>query len=110
MKLLLDQNLSHRLVPALQSHFVGSAHVRDFGLQRADDADIWVLAINQGFVIVSKDEDFHQRSLVRGAPPKAVWVKLGNCTTAQVRDLLTSRRAEIEAFVENADASFLVLS
>ena len=109
MKLLLDQNLSYRLVTALQAHFAGTAHVRDFGLQSAEDLDVWALAASQGFVIVSKDEDFHQRSFVYGAPPKVVWVKLGNCSTAQVRELLVSRRLEIESFVTNPDASFLVL-
>lgn len=47
MKLLLDQNLSHRLVSSLQSQFAGSAHVRDFGLQRAGDAEVWALAAHR---------------------------------------------------------------
>lgn len=41
MKLLLDQNLSHRLVPSLSDVCPGSVHVRDAGLAQADDEAVW---------------------------------------------------------------------
>ena len=62
MKLLFDQNLSHKLVVQLAAEFPGSAHVRDCGLSRAPDPELWSYAAAQGFVIVSKDVDFQQRS------------------------------------------------
>jgi predicted nuclease of predicted toxin-antitoxin system len=70
MKLLLDQNLSYRLVPDLLGGFPGSRHVRDEGLSHADDSQIWEFAKQQDFAIVSKDTDFFNRSLLRGHPPK----------------------------------------
>jgi predicted nuclease of predicted toxin-antitoxin system len=110
MKLLFDQNLSHRLVRDLAAEFPGSAHVRDLGLAVAPDPDVWAYAAANGFVIVSKDTDFQQRALLYGHPPKVIWVRLGNCTTAAVASLLRLRLADIQAFEADAAASFLALS
>jgi predicted nuclease of predicted toxin-antitoxin system len=88
VKLLLDENLSPRLVPALPENFPESAHVRDLELQSAADEDVWERAHEDGYAIVSKDSDFLHRGLLRGFPPKIVWVRLGNCTTQEVLDVL----------------------
>ena len=64
MKLLLDQNLSLRLARTLAAIYPDTTHVRDVGLQAADDDTVWAFASAHGFVIVSKDADFHQRSFV----------------------------------------------
>ena len=109
MKLLFDQNISHRLCTLLRDLYPNSAHVRDFNLHTADDATVWEHAKNDGFAIVSKDDDFHQRSFLHGHPPKVVWVRLGNCSTDQIAVLLRERHAEIQNFTEDPDASFLSL-
>jgi predicted nuclease of predicted toxin-antitoxin system len=109
MKLLFDQNLSHRLVGLLTAEFPGSAHVRDMGLSAAPDPDVWAYAAANGFVIVSKDTDFQQRALLYGHPPKVIWVRLGNCSTAAVATLLLSRLADIRAFESDPVASFLAV-
>lgn len=110
MKLLFDQNLSHRLVAQLATEFPDSQHVRNVGMASATDSMVWEFAGEQGFVIVSKDTDFEQRAVLRGPPPKVVWIRLGNCTTEDVSKLLRSRRAELLAFDADPTASFLVLS
>jgi predicted nuclease of predicted toxin-antitoxin system len=110
MKLLFDQNLSHRLVGQLAAEFPGSAHVRDANLAAAPDPDVWAHAAAHGFVIVSKDTDFQHRALLHGCPPKVIWVRLGNCTTAAVATLLRSRLPDIAAFEADPTASFLALS
>lgn len=65
MKLLLDENLSRRIVPFLQDHFPGSSHVVMGGLERAGDNTVWSDAEENGFVVVSNDSDFHEISLLR---------------------------------------------
>ena len=110
MKLLFDQNLSHRLVGLLAAEFPGSTHVRDVGLAASPDPGVWAHAIAGGFTIVSKDTDFEQRSLLLGHPPKVVWVRLGNCPTAAVATLLHDRMTEMRAFEADPTASFLALS
>jgi len=103
MKLLLDENLSHRLVALLQDAYPGTQHVAHVGLQGATDAVIW------GFALVSKDDDFRQLSLLRGAPPKVVVLAIGNGGNAQALALLTDNRARVAAFEADAQESVLVL-
>ena len=79
MKLLFDQNLSSALVARLEDLFPGSTHVKAEGMDEAPDIEVWLFAKQQGFTIVSKDSDFQQRSLLFGAPPKVVWLRVGNC-------------------------------
>jgi predicted nuclease of predicted toxin-antitoxin system len=110
MKLLFDQNLSHRLVSQLGAEYPGSEHVRLVGLATAPDPVVWSYAAAQGFVIVSKDSDFQHRALLLGHPPKVVWIRLGNCSTAAVAALLRSRQADLLAFEGDPIASFLALS
>lgn len=109
MKLLLDQNLSPRLSSTLAGMFPGSIHVRDVGLQAADDDALWTYAADHGFVIVSKDADFHQRSFVLGHPPKVVWIRRGNCTTIEIEQILRARQPELLAFEQDEQGAFLVL-
>ncbi len=109
MKRLLDQNLSPRLTRALTSVYPGSTHVRDVGQQAADDDAVWAYAAEHGFVIVSKDADFHQRSFVFGHPPKVVWIRRGNCSTAEIEEILRVRRSDLLAFERDEHGAFLAL-
>lgn len=109
MKALLDQNLSFRLVQVLLPRFPGSCHVRDKGLTGDDDERIWELAKAGGFFIVTKDNDFLARALVRGHPPQVVQVRLGNASTRQIADLLCARVDDIENFVvANQESVFML--
>lgn len=109
MKLLFDENLSPRLVDLLSSLFPESNHVRNVGLAKADDDRVWSYAQEHGFTIVSKDSDFHQRSFVWGAPPKVIWIRLGNCTTEDMANLLIHHQTDLEAFENNPEGAFLEL-
>ncbi|MGD2122642.1 MAG: DUF5615 family PIN-like protein [Gemmatimonadota bacterium] len=110
MKLLLDENLSPDLVQALSHDYPGSAHVRDLGLQSATDQAVWERARTDGYTVVSKDSDFRQMSFLFGAPPKVVWIRLGNCSTADILTLLRDRRAVLQSFWVDPVAAFLMLS
>jgi len=110
MKLLFDQNVSSDLVHRLSDLFPGSTHVKNLGMTKADDDSIWSHARENGMVIVSKDSDFQQRSLLLGAPPKVVWLKVGNCPTKRIEALLRERSAELHTFEEDRLQSLLILS
>jgi predicted nuclease of predicted toxin-antitoxin system len=109
VRLLLDQNLSPRLVPALVDLYPSSAHVREVGLQTADDDAVWRYAAEHGFVIVSKDADFHERSFLLGHPPKVVWIRRGNCSTDDVVALLRGQHSAMLGFEGDEEGSFLAL-
>ncbi len=109
MKLLFDENVSHRLVALLAGTYPGSTHVRHIGLLGASDTAIWDHAREFDFVVVSKDNDFRQRSFVHGAPPKVIWLEVGNAGTDVIAEFLRDSEVPIAAFVLNDDAALLVL-
>jgi predicted nuclease of predicted toxin-antitoxin system len=81
VKLLLDENLSDRIIFRIGDLFPGSMHVKTVGLSDADDDVVWEWAKQHGFTIASKDTDFHQRAIVFSHPPKVIWLRVGNCQT-----------------------------
>ncbi|HLF83979.1 MAG TPA: DUF5615 family PIN-like protein [Blastocatellia bacterium] len=109
MKLLFDENVSHKLVGALADVFPGSEHVRNVGLKAVDDRLVWEYGAAKDLIIVSKDSDFYQRSLLFGHPPKVVWIRRGNCSTADIAALVRRHFDDIRKFKDNAQESFLVL-
>lgn len=110
MKLLFDENLSFRLVAALADIYPDSRHLREIGLLGADDLRIWSYAAEHGFLLASKDTDFYERSLVFGAPPKIIWLRIGNSTVNETITLLRSQYIVIRHFAEDAIATFLPLT
>ena len=106
MKLLFDQNLSHRLVGLLGDLFPNSIHVRQIGLHEADDLTIWNHAKEHDLVIVTQDSDYADWNKIRGVPPPIVWLRCGNASVdeihAKLRDaaerilLIAAEQAEIE--------------
>jgi predicted nuclease of predicted toxin-antitoxin system len=78
-------------------------------LEGAKDAAIWAYAAEHEFVLVTKDEDFHRLSVFRGFPPKVLWVRLGNCTTREVAELLERHRPSVIDFVAHSEIAFLSL-
>jgi predicted nuclease of predicted toxin-antitoxin system len=77
LKLLLDQNLSYKLVARLETLFPGTTQARPLGMAQATDTAIWQYAADHGFTIVTKDSDFYERSLIHGFPPKIIWLQCG---------------------------------
>lgn len=105
MRLLFDQHISRRVVRLLKDTFPESHHIKYFQLEQASDEEIWDLAKHNGYTIVTKDNDFHQKSLLFGAPPKVVWVKLGNTDNATPETFLRVRAETIHKFLLDANAA-----
>lgn len=109
MALVLDANLSRRLVGRLSEVYPGMDHVAFAGLGAADDAEIWDFAAARGLAIVSKDGDFRQRALVYGPPPKVIWLRVGNAGTDAIEALLRARASDVRVFLADADGALLVI-
>lgn len=107
MKLLLDENLSRRMVAVLEPAFPGTAQVAVLGMERASDREIWQFARDQGFVIVTKDSDFHELSLLHGAPPKVIWLQTGNQPWRGIAETLLNLRETIETLLADKDITFI---
>jgi len=107
MKLLFDHNLSRKLVTRLADLFPDSNHVALIGLDRAEDLAIWSFARGNGYMIVTKDSDFNDVSILRGVPPKIIWLRIGNCTTTQIEHILRNNVNTIHAFITHPTNSIL---
>ena len=110
MRLLFDENLSPRLVGALADQFPNSSHVNWIGLTSATDLEIWAYAREHDFAVISKDDDFRSLSLVNGAPPKVIWLRVGNASTAGIEAFIRSALVKIRTFEISPEESLLVLS
>lgn len=108
-RLFFDEPLSEVLCKAVGDIFPGSLHIRLLGQGGAADATVWDLARQHGCLVVSKDEELHRLALLRGAPPKFVWIRLGNCTTNDIAQLLRRRYDDIIRFDEQTEATVLEL-
>ena len=102
MKLLLDENLSRRVVPFIQDSWPGSTQVALVGLEQTDDQTIWRYAQAHGYTIVTKDADFQELSVVHGAPPKVIWLRSGNLGKAALIRALVNNQASIDAALATA--------
>jgi predicted nuclease of predicted toxin-antitoxin system len=109
VRLLFDENLSRHLPRLLADVFPDSQAVLTLRLGGAADGSIWDYARHENLVLVTKDEDFQRLSILHGPPPKVIWVRLGNCATADVVRLLRFRREQIQTFVDDTEAAFLAL-
>lgn len=109
MSLLFDENLSDELVGRLSDIFPGSSHIKQVGLERRNDEDIWEFAKQNGFTIVSKDGDFHQLSFLQGPPPKVIWLRVGNCTTSLVERMLRQHADRIQNLHDDPNAAILIV-
>jgi predicted nuclease of predicted toxin-antitoxin system len=109
VRLLFDEQLSEELIVLLQDIFPDSLHVRQLGAGGFADRRVWRLAREHDCVLVTKDEDFHRLSVLQGAPPKVVWIRVGNCATADVAALLRRHAADVRRFAEQGEVTFLEL-
>jgi predicted nuclease of predicted toxin-antitoxin system len=56
-----------------------------------------------------KTKNFRRLSILRGAPPKVIWLRLGNCTTDEIEKLLRRHHEDVIQFAEHPEATFLEL-
>lgn len=108
MRLLFDQNLSPELVRLLADLFPESEHVANLGLGAATDAEIAAHAKGAGFTVVTKDSDFLAHARVP-LECKVVWVRLPNCSTAKIHDLLRRVAIRIRHFGNDPHSTLLML-
>ena len=112
MKLLLDANISWRLVPILKEHFGECIHtdnIPELGFS-AKDTKIWQYAKNNGYTIITRDNDFNDLIALKGFPPKIIWLRIGNCSRNFTADLLIRSQQTIEEFLKSEESGLLEIS
>jgi predicted nuclease of predicted toxin-antitoxin system len=99
MKFLFDENISYRILRKFDTLAPGSLHVSRSGLvQPASDLDIWDFAKKRHFILASFDEDFQDLSHLNGFPPKVILLQVGNSSTQNIAEILSSKWTDIEQF------------
>lgn len=107
MKILFDQNISFRIVKRIIDIFPEARQIRSLGLENHTDQEIWNFAKENGFTLVTFDGDFYDFSLVWGHPPKIIWIRTGNKTTAEIEVILRKHQQNIELFILEDELSCL---
>lgn len=103
MRLLFDQNISFRIIKKLKSHFPNCEHVSNCGLMDCDDTDILKYAQINDYAIVTFDSDFFEISLIKGFPPKIIWIRSRNMTTTQIAQLIIENKESIIDFLSKEE-------
>ncbi len=109
MKLLIDHNLSPRLVALVSDLFPDSVHVQTQGLERETDRIVWDFAQENDCIIVSKDSDYVDYSAAFGFPPHVISIQTGNCDTTRIESLLRHNAKAIHEMVSEGTAGLIAL-
>jgi len=109
VSLLLDENLSPRLLQRLASLFPGLVHVRDIGLKQASDEMIWDWAKTNRYTIVTTDADFAVLSGSRGWPPKVIHLEQCDFPFQVIEELLRRNAVRFSEFENDPRAGLLVV-
>lgn len=107
MRILLDENISFRIVTIIEPAFPGSVHVTLAGLSAKQDVEIYDYAKANQLLIVTFDEDFYELQLMRGFPPKIIWLRFGNSNNLKIANKLIENQQNILDFNANSEKGIL---
>ncbi len=109
MKLLFDHNLSPQLRNRIVDVFPGSEHIYNLSMDQADDHEVWTYAQQNDLTIVTRDSDYNELLVLRGFPPKVIWIRRGNCSTAAIEVILRSHLTDIQGLANDPTLGILTL-
>jgi predicted nuclease of predicted toxin-antitoxin system len=109
VKLLVDENLSRRLVERLADLFPDSRHVASVNLLQSPDIIVWEYAKSNGFSIVTADADFYELATTLGPPPKVIWLRGCDYPTAVAERLIRTQAVRVMEFLEDAERAVLIV-
>jgi predicted nuclease of predicted toxin-antitoxin system len=108
MNLLIDANISWRILKILNSYFPTIIHAKNIDvLQPAKDIEIWNYCKKNNYTILTHDEDFQKILLTKGSPPKVIILKTFNKNTLELANLIINQKEAIEGFIINDEQSIL---
>ena len=109
MNILLDQNISFRVVSLLSTTFDNIKQVKQLGLADASDLEIWKYALKNKFTVITFDSDFIDLANLKGAPPKIIWLRFGNASNLKIANKLISKAELIKEFILITDKEIAFL-
>lgn len=109
MNILLDQNISFRVIRLLLNDFENVKQVKELGLVDASDFEIWHYAFENNYTIITFDGDFIDLANLKGSPPKIIWLRFGNSTNLKIANKLLSNAHTIKEFISNSNPEMAFL-
>ena len=103
MKLLFDQNISFRILKQISDVYPEAKQVKDVGLENSSDSEIWEFARKNNYNIVTFDSDFYDLSVIKGIPPKIIWLRICNTSTISIAKVLIDNQELIREFIQSPD-------
>ena len=100
MTFLVDAQLPPALARWLTQQGHTAQHVNDIGLSEASDTEIWNQALSTGAIVVTKDEDFAERTARTTGGPVILWLRIGNAANRSLMLWLIPRWAQITTLLE----------
>lgn len=88
MKILIDANLSWRLIRFFDKHNIEAVHVNRLRGAPLDDNDIWLHAKQHGYVILTQDVDYSALVEQDASGPSVISLRTGNLSNSRVELLL----------------------
>ena len=86
MKFIVDAQLPPALARFLSAKGENVIHVLDRQMMESSDTEIWALALQENWIIITKDEDFQVRASVSTVFPSIIWIRIGNCSKKVLLD------------------------
>ena len=99
MNLLLDQNISYRVVAYLEPVFGSVKQVKQLGLTDVSDVEIWNFSKRNNYTIITFDSDFIDIASLHGSPPKIIWLRFGNASNLKIVNKLVTNVEMINEFI-----------
>jgi len=109
MKLLLDQNISYKLLKPLSKLYTDVAQISRLGMGQTSDSMVWQYALTHDYAIVTFDAYFIERNALTGYPIKVIWLRCEDNSTNNILQLLSENQALILQFNLDKDKSCLEL-
>lgn len=104
---VFDQNISPKIAKQLENTFPGIKQVRHLELENASDLEIFEYAKSNGYAVVIFDSDFVDLNVLKGFPPKIIWLRTGNITTKSIGELINKNVIAIQDFLQSEEAQIL---
>lgn len=93
-----------QLPPALTNWLTGQGHtaqhVDELGMRDSEDEVIWNWALSNRAIILTKDEDFAERTARTTSGPIIVWLRIGNSTNRALLEWLQPRWSEVTLLLD----------
>jgi predicted nuclease of predicted toxin-antitoxin system len=100
IRLITDENISWRLKKSLPDWEILPSNRIKSGT-RLTDLMIWQFARSNNYAILTFDEDFSEIQNIYNFPPKIIWLRTGNVSTAEIAILLEKLKSDIISFLSD---------